>query len=1359
MSGHWQHELGSYLPGYLRKWLAESGQSPTETTVHSSIGVLLFADIAGFTPLSVKLAQLGPQGAEELDRIVNDYVGSMVRLIHQRGGDIVAFAGDAALAFWSPPAGHSLGSSIVHATAAAHRLQRELDQYRAADDITLSMKITVAAGQLYHGTVGGYDSEWLPFAGGPVIEQIQACSDQVQPGQVLLTDQTHRLATAEGVINRANVISTPTSSGQILSAITESTQQAPLPLILPEAESSDALRPFVPPVVRARFDAGQAGWLSDLRFLTVAFIELSQQHVRSEEDVMRVHDATRVIQRAAASTHGELLHVLHDDKGVLLVLAYGLPPLVHHDFADQAVVAAMNVRRQLLAEGITTSIGIASGRVFSGPRGGPARRAYTITGRAVNLAARLMSIAEGEIFLDQTTHDILRAVVCNSLEARQVKGLPKPVQLFSPAAWNKSSYVERTEADADFFVAGREAERLELVAWLERPHADNASPLVISGVTGIGKSHLVGWLKRETRERGYAWRLGEANLLERATPYYAWRRILSRLLGLDASESVDEPIERLRECLSAEGCAHEFLPLLGDVLEIDLPPNDTTAQLEGRVRAEQLQQLVVQLFNTASRDQPIVAVIEDAQWLDGASWDLLTAVSKHCRRTAVAIVVRSSAGSAPQGLEQLLANERTDRLEVGPLTRQEVAAMAADRLRAERVSGPLADFLEERSGGNPLFVAELIEYLLQNEHLSTSADNVTLTRHLEASDIPSSIRRLLTARVDRLPLEEQLTLKTASVIGRRFAQRMLASVHQITEQRPQVPQQLEQIASTGLIRPAKGATEHDQAYLFSQAAIYDVIYEQFPYADRRVVHRAIAEWLEHHEGVSNHNLRLLAHHWGGAGERQREIDYLSQASEAAMQSFANRDAIETLQAALAKQQQLAPQPTEAQIRQRAHWQRLLGEANYRIGELAIACEHLRKSLALMRRAPPSNWRELAVRSTVEVSRQICHRCLPGVFLGREVVDSSEETRGGEYEAVMASYRLSQLHYLRGEMVEGFCRVIGTLNDAERLGVSTRLGFSYGAMCLLTDMLRQRWLGGVYARLAEPAARQVGNKQTLSHLLMTLAIHHLGDGDWLTSGRQLKESLELAQLQSHQINLYDALTVSGMRHCFLGEYDEARTFFEKIYPVAERTGSDMHRAVADSGIGECCLRQGDIEQAIERLQFADQLLRGKEYRSEQIRIGGLLALAYWRNGDREPAIDAAERGTEIARKTLFSTVSTLEGHACLAEVAILRWRLARDEAVAPNDARKLRQAASKACRRLQKYAAMYPIGKPRSLLMQGLYASAAGKSWQSARHFRRGLDRAERLKLPLEIAMAEAGAETKHGLLSSGYSPPAQNTKS
>ena len=150
---------------------------------------------------------------------------------------------------------------------------------------------------------------------------------------------------------------------------------------------------------------------------------------------------------------------------------------------------------------------------------------------------------------------------------------------------------------------------------------------MIEGEAGIGKSRLVadlvgaprGWALRSSPRR---------DAVEKSTPYFAWRPVVARLLGVEGLEDPDERRARVQDRLGADPEPAQHAPLLNAFLPLDFPDNELTATMAGRVRADNTHALLLRLLGEAASPRPTALVLEDTHWLDSASWALTAQVRR-----------------------------------------------------------------------------------------------------------------------------------------------------------------------------------------------------------------------------------------------------------------------------------------------------------------------------------------------------------------------------------------------------------------------------------------------------------------------------------------------------------------------------------------------------------------------------------------------------------------------------------------------------------------------------------------------------------------------------------------------------------
>ena len=417
--------VSSFVPAIIRARAAAYDDLISAPGKERHFAGVLFADISGFTALTEQLSRRGPEGAEELTRLLNMYFGGIIDAIEVAGGDVLKFAGDALLAMWSAPDESGLDEVVLRITKVSERLQSEMHNSEVAPGIRLSMKLAIGAGEVDVEHLGGVFDRWEFLVSGLPLAQLGRANDCAEPGDVVLS------AEAAARLRRGYELE-PADKGVFRLVASFDTMRSfpsvPAPE-LPDATETEQLLTFLPAAIRQRVAAGHAEWLSELRAVTVVFMNLPGFGV--DTPLERAQEAMRTLQICLYRYEGSINKVSVDDKGASLIGVLGLPPLSHTDDPQRALRAAIDMQAGLRELGLDSSIGVCSGTAFCGVVGNR-RREYTVMGDVVNLSARLMQAADGGILCDEQTQRGGSRLDFKSLEPLSVKGKAEPVPVYVP---------------------------------------------------------------------------------------------------------------------------------------------------------------------------------------------------------------------------------------------------------------------------------------------------------------------------------------------------------------------------------------------------------------------------------------------------------------------------------------------------------------------------------------------------------------------------------------------------------------------------------------------------------------------------------------------------------------------------------------------------------------------------------------------------------------------------------------------------------------------------------------------------------------------------------------------------------------
>jgi class 3 adenylate cyclase/tetratricopeptide (TPR) repeat protein len=620
---------------------------------------------------------------------------------------------------------------------------------------------------------------------------------------------------------------------------------------------------------------------ADRRQLTVMFADLVGSTALGArldaEDLREVIAAYHgCITGLVAKAGGFIAKYMGD--GVLVYFGY---PQANEDDAERAIRAGLAIVNAVAllntAAGppgtLSARVGIATGLVVVGDLiGSGSSMESAVVGETPNLAARLQAAAEpGMVVIADVTRRLAgRLFEYQDLGLANLKGLDAAVQTW--AVLSEAAVDSRFEAlrPAQGPLIGREEELALLLRRWDQVRNGEGRVVLLSGEPGIGKSRLIAALEQS---------LGDA-LLERVrlaclphyqdTPLHPFARQIKHAAGFQYDDDHTVQREKLRRLLGPT-TSDVDAALLADLISIPGAAEELPETFTPRHRKEMTFAAILRHISAFARRNPVIAVVEDIQWADPTTGELLELQIDSIEDLPILLLVTTRAEAHPAWATRPHVTIQV----LGGLHHRQARSIINEVRGATPLPPEVVERIISRADGVPLFIEELTQTVLEKGQRSNGGEPQASVESLSVDVVPTSLQASMMARLDRLGTGKEVA-QIGSVIGREFSFQAALAVGGLAAER--MKEALGKLVGAGLAS-ARGEPP-DAVYSFKHALVQDAAYTSLLRDRRRELHLRLAEALEKNaipEIVSEP--QLIAWHFGEAGAPEKSIDYYLKAAE------------------------------------------------------------------------------------------------------------------------------------------------------------------------------------------------------------------------------------------------------------------------------------------------------------------------------------------------------------------------------------------------------------------------------------------------------------------------------------------------
>jgi tetratricopeptide (TPR) repeat protein/class 3 adenylate cyclase len=705
----------------------------------------------GFTSMTEQLMEHGKAGAEILSQILGRILSRSIHEIYGRGGLIAQFEGDSIIAVfpeYPPVAAYNAATSLMD------YFKQNCIRRTRFGTWKVSASFALAHGSVEWGIAGR--ERLIHYIRGDAISRAALLSKQGDAGQLLI-DTSFFEFTGYGSIEDFNHI--PRDRTEIIHQDLQRIQRKVASKFVPDLIISSKLT-------------------GEFREITTVFLSL-----RTGEYENIDHSVRSILE--AASFYGGHVCGLHftSDYPVILVL-FGAPVSWENNSARACSFASELIKSQFSS---SIRIGIASGTVYAGMTGNSKRCTYTVYGDVINTAARLLFRADwGDILVTEKTCEKAGSeYVWSDITSLMLRGKTESTRARKLLYCQNNGINRIYEGE----MVGRSAELNYIINRISPlKHGAFAGMTLVYGEAGIGKSRLLfeavktlapicqtvvlkcdDILKISLNPFEYFLRnyfqQSDSNTTDFNKKLFEekMRSIVSILESGSHTSENKTLAEDLRRSISIIGS------LLGHFWK-----DSVFDRMEPGQRFENIAVAIETFIRYLSTLKPLIILIEDLHWMDSDSKRLLQMIIKDTKRNPVAILVSSryrDNGSRPE--TEIEAFISTESIDLNPIDEKASVSIITARLNAE--SGPeLTRFILDRTEGNPFYIDQFCIYLKNSDMITFKSGAWHLIKR--EVEVPSGIKSILVARIDRLPGKLRSLVQIASILGQEFDISVLSEV-------------------------------------------------------------------------------------------------------------------------------------------------------------------------------------------------------------------------------------------------------------------------------------------------------------------------------------------------------------------------------------------------------------------------------------------------------------------------------------------------------------------------------------------------------------------------------------------------------
>ncbi|MCK4666281.1 tetratricopeptide repeat protein [Candidatus Dependentiae bacterium] len=1095
----------------------------------------MLIDIVGFTGLTEDLMTNGKEGAEILSEVINRVFEPAIDIVYSNGGWITGFAGDAFSVVFP-------GVDNLYSIIAAKEIQKMFSGLTIRNkfaNLELSARIGLSYGSIKWEIISNNFGVNYYFRGS-ALEQAALSKNNCKPNTIIIDkDLKERLG--------KEINCTLVKKDYFSLNTTEIT----LPKLVRKKEkliTNSLLSKFIPKHIISLKSRGE------FRDVVPVFISFENTKIPGK--------LINILSEKLEQFGGYLDKIDFGEKGFILLVLFGAPlgienPVIHAvEFTLALKTAVKNLTR--------VKFGLSFGTVYAGIIGSRQRSEYSVLGRTVNLASRVLSQGNwGCIyFCDSILKELEGRFNFELAHIKKLKGITRAKKIYH--------LLDRKLQIEPFFkgsLIGRKKELQKLKTFLKPLKKSQFGGIIyIDGTTGIGKSRLIDELRKRLNIKEFTWFYLQCDevLRESFNPIKSFlknyfkqkpqssekikKETFTKLYKKIIKDTRDKEIRK--ELIRTESIIGALINLYwsGSLFEV----------LNPKERYLNTLYAIKNLFKAVSLNKPLIIEIDDANWIDNETEELLKILGRNVKNYPFIIIAACRLNDDGSEFRFPISFNIQNSILLQYFDKKLSAEFIKEKLKGD-ISKELFDLIWDKTAGNPFFIEQLILYLQESSLIKIqSGKSYLISKDI---NIPNKISSIIIARVDRLESKLKDLIKKASVIGMKFSVNIL---NELMKSRS-IMGYLKEIENEAI-----WTSISEIKYIFKHALIRETIYEMQLKKTLRNLHQLTGEIIEKiYKNELEQYYHELSYHFEKADNKSKAKEYIEKAGNYAYDNFQNQDAVLFFMKLL--KFQIAP-TEKILIRMK------LASIFYNIGEWEKSAEIYRQSL-----------------------RQSIH------LKDNELIAEVKKQFGGLLQS-MGEHKKSL------KLLKDSLSIFSNLNLRKDIAICFgHIGVVYGDQGKFPEAVK-------YFKKQLEIGEEIGDQEVINTAINNLGLvcYYLGQikdaNDYLIRG------LNIARKNKDKRAICKILGNLGLLYWRTGELRMAMDSYQEEFDLAEELGLKQSIAMAWGNMGVIHYTRGKFKKALEYFNKYLQMSYEIGDKHGISKALGNIAVIHYEKGEYPKAVD-------------------------------------------------------------------------------------------------------------------------------------------